>query len=159
MRMDESYVPLTKEGEDGDDSVRILHGVHGPRKHYMYAWEPKYKLLVAVICLLVVFTFALSVALALVLSQPNHTGPNHKGFSYGAKKIERHVADSHHLGDHANGETMFGLSIFHQLHCQSSLSTRTMVSERGLVAAYACVCVLPKCVHFTFTDRPLRVDQ
>lgn len=24
MRMDESYVPLTKEGEDGDDSVRHM---------------------------------------------------------------------------------------------------------------------------------------
>lgn len=151
-------MPLTNEREHSDNSVSILHGVHGPRKHYMYAWEPKYKLLVAVIGLLVVFTFALSVALALVLSQPNHTGPNHPGFGHEVKMIE-HVADSHHLGDHANGETMFGFSIFHQLHCLSSISTRTMVSERGLVAAYACVCVLPKPVHFTFTDRPLRVDQ
>lgn len=93
MRMDEkikndpSYVPLTKEGEDGDDSVSILHGVHGPRKHY--AWEPKYKLLIAIIGLLVVVTFALAVALALVLSQLNHTGPNNTGFSHEVKKIER----------------------------------------------------------------------
>ncbi|KAF5138753.1 Cyclochlorotine biosynthesis protein R [Metarhizium anisopliae] len=35
----------------------------------------------------------------------------HRGF------IRLDVADSYHLGDHANGERMFGLSVFHQLHC------------------------------------------
>jgi hypothetical protein len=81
------YVPLNKDGEDDDDSLGILHGVHRPRENN--SREPKYKLLVAAVILLLLLSFALSTALAVVLSRQGHADPRHMRFSHETKKIER----------------------------------------------------------------------